>query len=176
MQKELHESTGSHILLKVLRVTENEIPVALCLKVKEGFEADVSFFSAGFSAGFPNVKAGGGCSVGALGLLNEKPPVKACVESASLLAAPKRKVAGAEEVATSFFSSGLPKVNVGAVASLAACEVPRVVTTCGVLVAKLGSPNLPNTDPAAAAVVVVVALVFVDTAFLLDDALLSLFS
>lgn len=148
--------------------------VALCLKVKEGFgasEADVSFLS----AGFPKVKAGGGCSVGALGLLKEKPPVKACVESASLLAAPKRKVDGAEEVATSFFSSGLPKVNVGAVGSLAACEVPGVETTCGVLAAKLGSPNLPNTDPVAAAVVVV-ALAFVDAVLLLDDALLSLFS
>lgn len=92
------------------------------------------------------MKAGGGCSVGALGLLNEKPPVKACVVSASLLAAAKRKVDGAEEVTASFFSSGLPKVNVGAAGSLAACEDPKVGTTCGALVAKL-----PNTDPAVAA-------------------------
>lgn len=93
------------------------------------------------------MKAGGGCSVGALGLLNEKPPVKACVVSASLLAAAKRKVDGAEEVTASFFSSGwLTKVNVGAAGSLAACEDPKVGTTCGALVAKL-----PNTDPAVAA-------------------------
>lgn len=98
------------------------------------------------------MKAGGGCSVGALGLLNEKPPVKACVVSASLLAAAKRKVDGAEEVTASFFSSGwLTKVNVGAAGSLAACEDPKVGTTCGALVAKLGSPNLPNTDLAVAA-------------------------
>lgn len=64
----------------------------LCPKVKEGFgasEVDVSLFS----AGLPNVYGGGGgCSVGALGLPKEKPPVLAGAESASLLAAPKRKV------------------------------------------------------------------------------------
>lgn len=123
---------------------------ALFPKAKVGFGAskdDVSFLS----VDFPKVKAGGGCSVGALGLLKEKPPVKACVVSASLLAAAKRKVDGAEEVTASFFSSGLPKLNVGAAGSLAACEDPKVGTTCGALVAKLGSPNLPNTDPAVAA-------------------------
>lgn len=69
-----------------------EESVALCPKVKEGFGAsavDVSLLS----AGLPKLKAGGGCSVGAMGLLKEKPPegAGAGAASASLLAAPKRK-------------------------------------------------------------------------------------
>lgn len=123
------------------------------------------------SAGLPKGYAGGGCSVGALGLLKEKPPVAgAGTASASLLAAPKRKADGAEEAAASFFSSGFPKVNVGAAGSLSACKDPNVEPPCGVVVTKLGSPNLPNTDPA-----VVVELVFVVVVSFDDDAL-SLFS
>ncbi len=127
------------------------------------------------SAGLPKANAGGGCSVGALGLLKEKPPVAgAGAASASLLAAPKRKADGAEEAAASFFSSGFPKVNVGAAGSLSACKDPNVEPPCGVVVAKLGSPNLPNTDPLVV-VVVVVELVFAVVVSFDDDAL-SLFS
>lgn len=148
---------------------------ALCPKVKEGFgasEVDVSLLS----AGFPKVKAGGGCSVGALGLLKEKPPVVAGAgaESASLLAAPKTKADCAEEAAASFFSSGFPKVNVGAAGSLAACKDPNVEPPSGVVVAKVGSPNLAKTDPVVV-VVVVAELVFVDVVSF-DGASLSLFS
>lgn len=144
--------------------------------MKEGFGAsavDVSLLS----AGFPKVNAGGGgCSVGALGLLKEKPPeaAGADVASASLLAAPKRKVDAAEEVPLSFFSSGFPKVNVGAAGSLSVCKDPNAEPPCGVVVARLGSPSLPNTDPAVV-VVVVVAFAFVDVVSV-DDAAPSLFS
>lgn len=124
------------------------------------------------SAGLPKVNDGGGCSVGALGLLKEKPPEAAGAGSASLLAAPKRKAEGAGEAAASFFSSGFPKVNVGAAGSLAACKDPNVELPCGVVVAILGSPSLPNTDPLVV-VVVVVELVFVDVVSF--DSALSLF-
>lgn len=148
--------------------------VALCPKENVGFgasAADVSLLSAGFPKGY----GGGGFSVGALGLLKEKPPVVAAagVASASLLAAPKRKLDGAEGAALSFFSSGFPKVNVGAAGSLSACNDPKVEPPCGVAVTKLGSPSLPNTDPAVV-VVVVVALVIVDVVSF-DGAGLSLF-
>lgn len=93
-------------------------------------------------------------------------------ESASLLAPPKRKADGAEEAAASFFSSGFPKVKVGAAGSLPACNDPNVEPACGVLV---GSPSLANTDPAVVVVVVVVELVFADVVSF-DDATLSLFS
>lgn len=77
----------------------NKLPVTLCPKVKDGFgaSADASLLS----AGLPKVNAGGGCSVGALGLLKEKPPeiVGAVAASASLLAAPNRKLDGADVVA-----------------------------------------------------------------------------
>lgn len=102
--------------------------VAFCPKVKEGFgasAADVSFLS----ACLPKVNVGGGCSVEALGLLKEKAPEVASVGAAfvSLLAVPKRKVDGAEEAAASFFSSGFPKVNVGAAGALYGCKDPKVV-------------------------------------------------
>lgn len=152
-----------------------DVPVALCPKVKEGFGAsavDVSLLS----AGLPKVNAGGGCSVGALGFPKEKPPEAAGTgaASASLLAAPKRKADGAEGAAASFFSSGFPKVNVGAAGSLSACKDPNVEPTCGVAVAKLRSPSLAKTDPAVVAVVVI-ELVFVDVVSF-DEATLSLFS
>lgn len=112
------------------------------------------------------MNAGGGCSVGALGLLKEKPPeiAGAGVASASLLAAPKRKVDGAAVVAVSFFSSGFPKVNVVAAGALFACKDPKVELFCGVVVAKFGSPNFAKINP-----VVVVVVSF-------DGATLSLFS
>lgn len=140
--------------------------------MKEGFGAsavDVSLLS----AGLPKVNAGGGCSVGALGLLKEKPPeiAGAGVASASLLTAPKRNVDEAETVAASFFSSGFPKVNMGAAGALSACKDPKVVLLCGVVVDKVGSPSFAKMDP----VVVVVVLVFVDVVSF-DDAALSLFS
>lgn len=152
-----------------------EESVALCPKVKEGFGAsavDVSLLS----AGLPKANVGGGCPVGALGLLKEKPPVAgAGAASASLLAAPKRKADGAEEAAASFFSSGFPKVNVGAASSLSACKDPKVEPPCGVVVAKLGSPNLPNTEPVVVVVVVAVELVFI-VVVSFDDGALSFFS
>lgn len=147
--------------------------VAVCPKVKEGLGAstvDVSLLS----AGFPKLNAGGGCSAGALGLLKEKAPEVAGAASASLLAAPKRKLDGAEEAATSFFSSGFPKVNVGAAGSFSVDKDPKVEPPCGVVVAKLGSPSLANTDPAVV-VAMVVVLVFVDVVSF-DDATLSLLS
>lgn len=148
--------------------------VADCPKVKEGLgasEVDVSLLS----AGFPKLNAGGGCSAGALGLLKEKPPevAGASAASASLLAAPKRKLDGAEGAAASFFSSGFPKLNVGAAGSFSVDKDPKVEPPCGVVVAKLGSPSLPKTDPAVV-VVVVVVLVFVDVVSF--DATLSLLS
>lgn len=91
-------------------------------------------------------------------MLKEKPPETAA--SVSLLAAPKRKADVAEEAAASFFSSGFPKVNVGAAGALSFCKVPNVEPPCGVVAAKL-----PNTDPA----VVVDVVSF-------DDAATSLFS
>lgn len=114
----------------------------------------------------PKGYAGGGCSVGALGLLKEKPPeaAGAGAASVSLLAAPKRKAA-------SFFSSGFPKENVGAAGSLSACKDPNVEPPCGVVV--VGLPNLANTVPVVA--VVVIELVFVDVVSF-DDATLSVFS
>lgn len=167
------------VLVGLLAIKENagfgaaEDSVALCPKVKEGpVEAsavDVSLLS----AGLPKLYAGGGCSVGALGLLKENPPEAAGAASASLLAAPKRKADGAEEAVASFFSSGFPKVKVGAAGSLSACKDPNVEPPCGVVAAKLRSPNLPNTDPVVVVVVVVEELVDVVS---FDDAALSLFS
>lgn len=96
-------------------------------------------------------------------MLKEKPPEAAAgATSASLPAAPKRKEGGAEEAAASFFSSGFPKVNVGAAGSLSVCKDPKVEPPCGARVAKL-----PNTDP--------VVVVVVDVASF-DDAAASLFS
>lgn len=128
------------------------------------------------SAGLPKVNAGGGCSAGALGLPKEKPPdvAGAGAASASLLAAPKTKADGVEDAAASFFSSGFPKVNVGAAGSLSACKDPNTDPPCGVVVAKVGSPSLPNTDPVVV-VVLAVELMFVDVVSF-DDATTSLFS
>lgn len=141
-------------------------PVALCTKVKEGFGASAVVVSL-LSADLPKVNAGGGCAVGALGLSKEKPPKVAGAASPSLVAALKR-------MAASFFSSGFPKLNVGAASSLSACKDPNIEPPCVVVGAKLGSPNLPNTDPVVV-VVVVVELVFTDMVSF-DDATLSLFS
>lgn len=70
------------------------------------------------SAGFPKVKLGGGCSDEATGLPKENPPefvgAADVGASASLLVAPKTNEDRAEGAATSFFSSGFPKANVGA--------------------------------------------------------------
>lgn len=148
--------------------------VALCPKVKEGFGAsatDVMLLSAALPKGY----GGGGWSVNALGLLKEKPleGAGAGVASASLLAGPKRNEDGAGEAARSFFSSGFPKEKVGAAGSLSVCKDPNVAPPCGVVVAIVGFPSLPNTDPAVA-VVVVVALLFAEVVSS-DDAALSLF-
>jgi len=108
-------------------------------------------------------------------LLNEKPPkpAGAGAESVSLLTAPKTKADGAGEAAASLFSSGFPKVKVGAAGSLPAGKDPNEELTFGELVAKVGSPNLPNTDPFVV-LLAVVALVFVDVVSF-DDVALSLF-
>lgn len=116
------------------------------------------------SADLPNEKMVGSCSAGALGFPKVKPPVVAGAgaELTSLLAPPKRKPDGAGEGVTSLFSSGLPKVNVGAAGSLFTCNDPKREPACGAGAAELGSPNLANTDPLAAVVVVsAVALAFV---------------
>lgn len=109
-------------------------------------------------------------------MLKEKPPeaAGAGASPASFLAAPKRKADGAEGAAASLFSSGFPKVNVGAAGSLSAGKDPNVEPASGVVVAKLRSPSLPNTDPAVV-VAVVVVVEFVDVVSF-DDAALSLFS
>lgn len=94
---------SSHYSFHTLRFTNN-IPGALCPKVKEGFRAagvDVSFLS----AGLPKLYGGGGFSVGALSLPKVKPPEAAGAGAASASD-------GVEEAAASFFSSGFPKVNV----------------------------------------------------------------
>lgn len=144
--------------------------VALCPKEKVGFGASAVDASL-LSAGFPKVKVGADSSVGALGLLKAKPPEAAGAESTSLLAAPKRKLDGTEGADASF-SSGFPKVKVGATASLFACKDPNVELPCDV--AKLGSPSRLNTEPGVV-VAVVVELVFVD-AVSFNDASLSFFS
>lgn len=147
------------ITVITVKTFTKELPAAVCPKVKEGFwvsEVDVSVFS----TGLPKAKAGGSCSVGALGFLKEKPPV-AAAESASLPAAPKMKLDVAEEEDASFFSSGFPKVNVGAAGSFPAGKDPNVELTFGAPDSKLGSPSLSKTDPVVT-VVVVVGLGFVD--------------
>lgn len=144
-------------------------PVALCPKVKEGLDASAGVVSL-FSADLPKVNAGGGCAAGALGLSKETPPEAAAADAASpsLLTAPKRMDA-------SFFSSGFPKLNVGAAGSLSACIDPNTEPPCGVVVAKLGPPNLPNTDPVLADVAVVVELMLIDMGSF-DDVTLPLLS
>lgn len=142
---------------------------ALCPKVKEGLGASVVDVSL-LSAGLPKVNTGAAGSVAALALPKAKPPeelLSAGALSASLAAPPKTKAGGAEEAAGSFFTSGFPKVKVGAAGSLSTCMDPNVEPVCGV-----GSPSLLKTD---LVVVVVVELVFND-AVLFDDAVLSGFS
>lgn len=158
-----------HTAVIISKTFTKELPAAFCPNVNEGFwvsEVDDSLLS----TGLPKINAAGGCSVGALGLPKEKPLV-AAAESASLLAAPKTKLDGAADA--SFFSSDFPKLNVEAAGSFPAGKDPNVELTFGVPVAKLGSPNLPNTDPFVE-VVVVVGLAFVDVAIHKDSAL-SLF-
>lgn len=142
-------------------------PVALCPKVKEGLDASAGVVSL-FSADLPKVNAGGGCAAGALGLSKEKPPevAGAGAASPSLLTAPKRMDA-------SFFSSGFPKLNVGAAGSLSACIDPNTEPPCGVVVTKLGPPNLANTDPDAD-VVVLAELMLIDMVSFDDVTLLLL--
>lgn len=130
-------------------------PGALCPKVKAGFGGSALVVSL-VSADLPNEKMGGGASARALGFPKVKPPVVAGAgaELTSLLAPPKTKPDGAGEGVTSFFSSGFPKVNVGAAGSLFICNDPKREPACGAGAAELGSPNLANTDPLAAVVVV----------------------
>lgn len=130
-------------------------PGALCPKVKAGFGGSVFVVSL-VSANLPNEKMGGGGSAGALGFPKVKPPVLAGAgaELTSLLAPPKTKPDGAGEGVTSFFSSGFPKLNEGAPGSLFICNEPKSEPACGAGATELGSPNLANTEPLAAAVVV----------------------
>lgn len=131
------------------------------------------------SADLPNEKMAGGGSAGALGFPKVKPPVVAGAgaEFTSLLAPPNTKPDGAGEGVTSFFSSGFPKVNVGAAGSLFICIDPKREPACGAGAAALGSPSLANTEPLAAVVVVVVpAVELVFDMVSLVVATLSLFS
>lgn len=105
--------------------------------MNEGFGASAAAGVSLFSAVLPNKDEG--CAADALGLSKTKPPNEdgaAAAAPPSLAAAPNRG-AGA-----SFFSSGFPKVNVGAAAS----DDPKVAPPGGVEVVRLGSPNLLNTD------------------------------
>lgn len=123
------------------------------------------------SADLPNEKmAGGGSAAGALGFPKVKPPVVAGAgaEFTSLLAPPNTKPDGAGEGVTSFFSSGFPKVKVGAAGSLFACSDPNREPACGAGAAELGSPSLGNTEPLAAVVVVVVVVPAVELVSAVD--------
>lgn len=178
---EVEEGRVVESVVGLLTMKENaglgaaEESVALCPKEKVGFGAsaeEVSFFSDCLPKGY----AGGGGCVSAPGLLKEKPAgvAAAGAASASLLAAPKTKAEGAE-AAASFFSSGFPKVNVGAAGCLSACIEPNVVPPWGVvmeLVVELDSPNPPKTE-VAVFVVVVDEVVSDDAVF--DDVIPSLF-
>lgn len=110
------------------------------------------------SAALPNEKTGGGCSAGALGFPKVKPPLAAGAGAAftSLLAPPKTKPDGAGDWAASF-SSGFPKVKVGAAGSFVGND-PKTELACGAGAAG-DSPNLANTEALVAAVVEVVAAV-----------------
>lgn len=152
--------------------------VPVCPKVKVGFGASAEVVSL-LSAGLPKANTGAGGCVCEPSLPKENPPVEgaAGAASASLLVPPKTK-ADEAEAADSFFSSGFPKVNVGALGCLSVCTEPNVAPPCGVVVvevvvAKLGSPSLPKTEPVVL-VVVVDKLVSVDV--MLEDVTLSLFS
>lgn len=136
-------------------------PWALCPKVKAGFGGSVGAVSL-VSADLPNEKTGGGCSAGALGFPKVKPPVVAGAGAAltSLFSPPKTNPEGAAEEVASFFSSGFPKVNAGAAVSLFVCNDPNGEPPCGVGTAELGAPNLENTEPLVAVVVVVAGLAF----------------
>lgn len=108
------------------------------------------------SAALPNEKTGGGCS-GALGFPKVKPPLVAGAGAAftSLLAPPKTKPDGAGDWAASF-SSGFPKLKVGAAGSFVGND-PKIELACGAGGAG-DLPNLANTEPLVAAVVVVLVL------------------
>lgn len=112
-------------------------------------------------AALPNEKTGGGCS-GALGFLKVKPPLVAGAGAAftSLLAPPKTKPDGAGDWAASF-SSGFPKVKVGAAGSVVGND-PNIGLACGTEV--VGDlPNLANTETLVAAVVVLAVELASDT-------------
>lgn len=88
-----------------------------------------------FSAVLPNTDK-------ALALSKTKPP-KEDGAAAAAAAPPSFAAAPNRGAGASFFSSGFPKVNVGAAA---AGEGPKVLPPGGVDVVRLGSPNLLNTD------------------------------
>lgn len=92
-----------------------------------------------FSAVLPNKDEG--CGADALGLSKTKPPNEdgAAAAAAAAVATPPLAAAPNRGVGASFFSSGFPKVNVGAAA---ASEDPKVAPPGGVEVVRLGSPNL----------------------------------
>lgn len=112
-------------------------PVALCPKVNEGLGASAAAGVSLFSAGLPNKDEDN--VTDALGLSKTKPPNE---DGAAAAAPPSLAAAPNSGVGASFFSSGFPKLNVGAAAS----EDPKVAPPGGVAVARLGSPNLLNTD------------------------------
>lgn len=131
-------------------------PGALCPKEKAAFGGSAAVVSL-VSAALPNEKTGGGCSAAALGFPKLKPPLAAGAGAAftSLLAPPNTKPDGAGDWAASF-SSGFPKVKVGAAGSFVGNE-PKIELACGAG-ATGDSPNLANTEALVAAVVVVLAV------------------
>lgn len=104
----------------------------------------------------PNEKTGGGCSAGALGFPKVKPPLAAGAGAAftSLLAPPNTKPDGAGDWEASF-SSGFPKVKVGAAGSFVGND-PKIELACGAG-ATGDSPNLAKMEALVVAVVVVLA-------------------
>lgn len=112
-------------------------PDALCPKVNEGFGASAAAGVSLFSAVLPNKDEG--CAADALGLSKTNPPNEDGAAVAPAAAPPSLAAAPNRGVGASFFSSGFPKVNVGAAAS----EDPKVAPPGGV---EVGSPNLLNTD------------------------------
>lgn len=119
--------------------------------MKEGLGASAAAGVSLFSAVLPNKDEGCAAAAATLGLSKMKPPNEGGAAAATAVAAPPSLAAAPNRGAgASFFSSGFPKVKVGAAES----EDPKVVPPGGVAVV-LGSPNLLNTDVEEVVVVVV---------------------
>lgn len=119
-------------MIEELIARRRDSPVALCPKVNEGLGASEAAGVSLFSAVLPNTDE-------ALALSKTKPPKEDGAAGAT--AAPSFAAAPNRGVGVSLFSSGFPKVNVGA-----ADEGPKVAPPGAVEVVRLGSPNLLNTD------------------------------